>query len=171
MVVFLSSISILFLLFNQIFSQLGSSLLDRFTLESLTGLVDGGSGRIDIWLASIQGIFTKPFFGFGTGNAIFVNSIYLNKPFGAHNFYLTSLIEIGFFGTTIIFILFSYIFIKLLRLRNFLLFCIFISYAVVLLFLDATSAKFFWSTLTLIQIGISSNNLSNNKSRANKYAY
>ena len=101
---------------------------------------EGGSGRDIRWENALQLFYQRPIFGWGWGG--------YNTGVGAiHNTYLTSLCDIGIFGTILFIVPLFLIAIESIKQKNMLAFLIFITGVLPALVLDAINKRFFWNAI------------------------
>ncbi len=163
--------TIFFVLFLFIFiSQFETNLISRFSLESLLGFSDGGSGRLQIWISSINAFFENPIIGYGSGNVYQANLLFFGKAVGAHNLYLSLIVETGILGFSFFYLFLSYIFFFLIRRNSKLELISFIGLLIVCLFLDSLSAKYLWLYLTFMLLYINNTSISNKNIVVKYYA-
>jgi len=80
-----------------------TSQIDVFTRFSVQEILEyGGTGRLDIWMAVLQDVLPNNFLfgvGFGGVNTIEALQTYVGINYGAHNFLIAMLSQVGVIGT------------------------------------------------------------------------
>lgn len=101
---------------------------------------EGGSGRDIRWQRAIELFLQRPIFGWGWGG--------YNTGVGAiHNTFLTSLCDIGMFGTLLFVIPIVMIASESLRQKNLLAFLILVTGVLPSIAIDAINKRFFWNAI------------------------
>lgn len=100
----------------------------------------GGSGRDIRWQRAIELFLQRPIFGWGWGG-------YDTGVGAIHNTFLTSLCDIGLFGTLLFIIPIIMIASESLRQRNLLAFLVLMTGVFPSLTIDAINKRFFWNAI------------------------
>lgn len=145
-------IIIAILLSGILINNLPQGVINRFSIESLIGKTDKGTGRLLIWKGSIEAIKNNPIIGYGVGNVFVANQMYVGRLAGSHNMYLNVLVEFGIIGILLFICFCINIFKKLINLKAYREIYCFISILIVCCFLDALTAKFLWGALIIFTI-------------------
>jgi O-antigen ligase len=134
-----------------VYKNLPNLLLERYSVDSLSGRVDFGSNRIFIWKNGWSLFQENVLFGQGLGSfGPLLSTRYAYA--GAHNMYLLVLVETGIFGMLFFISYFFDQFVRIIRTRDILTLSFLVGLLVLCFFLDSLSAKFFWNTLMVIGI-------------------
>ena len=140
---------VLFLLFLIVLQMLPEQIAERFSLDSLLGKTDSGGGRIELWVAALQGIRDNFFFGYGAGCAIPAVGMYHGTDRAAHSLYFSSVLEFGVFAL----LLYAAIGMEIRRAyhrRQYEEVGMAIGILIACAFLDSLTTKFFWSFLMIL---------------------
>lgn len=100
----------------------------------------GGSGRDIRWQRAIELFLQRPIFGWGWGG-------YDTGVGAIHNTFLTSLCDVGLFGTLLFIVPIIMIANKSLRQRNLLAFLVLMTGVFPSLTIDAINKRFFWNAI------------------------
>jgi O-antigen ligase len=149
---YITIILLTLLVFSIGISLLDGDLSNRFSFESIFGIADQGSGRIDIWRNSFEALLLRPILGYGAGNVYYVNLIFGGRALGAHNMFLSISVELGFIGLFLFSIFLIQILKELYRRNANMELAALIGILVSCMFLDALSAKFLWGTLLILML-------------------
>lgn len=126
-----------------------SDMLDRFTIDALTGKTIESDDRLQLWRIAIDSLGNGLRFitGYGSGSSIKVVGQSYVSDTAIHNFYLAHLVEFGIIG----FILFITLIIRLIkdsyRQSNHESIYGFIGILFMGVFLDLLTTKFFWTSM------------------------
>lgn len=111
---------------------------------------EGGSNRVFLWKNAFE-LFKKnlnPFLGAGWGAYFGYNNIYK----AVHNTYLGMLCDVGIFGFLLFFVPIINAMWQLLKKRDILPICFFITAAVPAFFIEAINKRYFWNAVILLFI-------------------
>lgn len=120
--------------------------LPTAVLERLLDFQDyeGGSGRTVRWDAALELFYQKPIFGWGWGGYD------IGSGYGAiHNTFLTSLCDVGVFGTLLLILPMILILVYSLKMRNSLVCMLLTCGLLPSMFLDAINKRFFWNAIVI----------------------
>ncbi len=132
-----------------IMQMIPEDILERFSLDSLLGKTDSGSGRLDLWSAAFKGIKNNWFLGYGAGCAIPAVGMYHGINRASHSLYLSSYLEFGIFSLLLYISLFSEI-TKAYKKKLYMEVGISIGILIASIFIDSLSTKFFWTFLIIL---------------------
>ncbi len=104
---------------------------------------DGGGGRIEKWLNSLEIIKISPIIGMGWGSYFGYNNLYA----AVHNTYLQSLCETGILGTIMFFIPVADAVINAFKRKIYIVLPIIAAGLMPSFFLDAYHKRFFWNAI------------------------
>ena len=124
-------------------------ILERFSLESLLGKTDSGSGRLDLWDAAFKGIKNNLFLGYGAGCAIPAVGIYNGVNRASHSLYLSSYLEFGIFSLLLYISIFSEM-KKAYKNKLYMEVGIAVGILIASIFIDSLTTKFFWTFLIVL---------------------
>lgn len=136
-------------------------LLERFTISALRGQEGESGTRLLIWSKALESIENyKIIFGHGIGSSqIIIGDILgIGKDMAIHNHYITMIVEIGIIG----FILINYSIFKMIKSQwkeNKDIAISFLGIAIIAVFIDVLTTKFFWSAMIVLSISCSKKRL------------
>lgn len=145
-----SLIFLISIFFNITIDLLPESVGERYDTSFTVN--DGGASRFGIWESSLNNYEHLPVFYqlFGTGAGT-IGHIFIHGGV-SHNIWIESLIEIGIIGTGVLFTLYFLYFIKVYKLKEFVVSSSFIGYMVMAMSLSLYSYKPIWNILLIIMI-------------------
>lgn len=122
--------------------DLWDNIMERFEDE-------GGSGRVDIWLAALGNFWEAPVLGIGLGSSPILINRLTGEWTGSHNTYITLLLEGGIILILLIIILYVAVIRKLRKSQYASLLSILTASIICSFFLDTYNKKIFWVPLLL----------------------
>lgn len=149
-----------FLLLPILIENMSLDILERYTLEAMTGQTSESDDRLLIWKSAIQSLnnIGRVIIGYGVGSAEKIVGLNYLKNAAVHNVILAHLIEFGFVGSIMFF---NMLFKVIKELKNYQYFeYLFGFYGILFMgfFLDLLTTKFFWTSLIVASICISGKN-------------
>ena len=124
-------------------------ILKRFSLASLSGMTDGGSGRLELWDAAWRGIKDNFIFGYGGGCAVPAVGKYHGVNRAAHSLFLSSHLEFGIISVLLYISIYSEM-RKAYQRKKYMEFSMLVGVLIASVFLDALTTKFFWTSLIIL---------------------
>ena len=140
---------ILSLGFIIIMQMMPEPILERFSLDSISGEEDDGGGRIVLWQAAIKAIKENFVVGYGAGCAVPAVGLYHGVYRASHSLYLSSILEFGVFSVLLYYAIFKEI-KTAYKKKLYAEVGIGIGVLIASVFLDTLSTKFFWAFLIML---------------------
>ena len=144
------AILVLFVFLNIANILIPTEILERYTFDFIFN--DQGAGRFTIWDSILihwkNSPFSRQLFGWGSGTI----RLFTYRNTVAHNLWFEALIEIGFFGTCVLFLFFFTYLKKAYKDNFYVLFSVLIGLIVMTLSLSLYSYKPIWNTFLMILI-------------------
>lgn len=147
-------ILIVLVVFPLVTEYIPEELMERFSLEALTGEKAESGTRLLIWgkaLTSIKNL--KWVFGCGVGasQSVVGNILGMGKDMAIHNHYIASLVEVGIFGSILLTIPVIKMIAKALK-NDKSVATAFFGILLMAFFVDVLTTKFFWAAMILLSI-------------------
>ena len=137
-----------------VLQYMSEDLLERFSLEAMTGQQEDSGSRLVIWskaLSSLNGI--EVLFGYGTGASQTVVGDVLGRggDMAMHNHYIAMIVEFGLIGFFLINIPLFKMYREIWK-RDKSIATAFIGVLLMSCFLDVVTTKFFWAAMILLSV-------------------
>lgn len=142
-----------------VLSALPDDLLERFSLDAMLGNTSESGGRLQIWKIAWEAIKSgNIIFGYGAGAAETVIGWRYRDDAATHNALIAQMLELGVVGLGLLLSLIVNMFRETWRNQDRALCFAFCGIAVISMFLDVLTTKFFWGAMMMVSVQISAHN-------------